>query len=64
MEPHTSSYLSKYFVKLFRYRDDGMTITSLAFTLARCMLECSTNDSLLWNQNAVSSLTSVKAHSK
>ena len=42
MEPHTSSYLSKYFVKLFRlhtrrradYIDDRVTITSLAFTLA------------------------------
>ena len=46
MEPHTSSYLSKYFVKLFRlhtwrradYTDDRVTITSLALTLAWCVL--------------------------
>ena len=51
MEPHTSSYLSKYFVKLFRlqrrrradYIDDGVPITRLAFTLAWFMLEFSSN---------------------
>ena len=39
MEPHTSSYLSKYFVKLFRLH----TQRRLAFTLAWCMLEYSSN---------------------
>ena len=41
MEPHTSSYLSKYFVRLFRlhpqrrtdYTDDGVLITVLVLTL-------------------------------
>ena len=39
-------------------------ITVLVLTLACCVLERSTNKSLLWTQNAVSSLTSVQAHSK
>ena len=41
MEPHTSSHLSKYFVRLFRlhpqrrtdYTDDGVLITVLVLTL-------------------------------
>ena len=41
------------------YIDNHMTITSLVLTLACCMLECSMNKSLLWNQNAVSLLMSV-----
>ena len=43
MEPHTSSYLSKYLVKLFRLHTHGVPITSLVLNLAWCMLECSTS---------------------
>ena len=46
------------------YTDDGVPITDLVLTLAWCMLERSTNKTLLWNKNVVSSLTSVQAHSK
>ena len=42
----------------------ALMITVLVLTLACCMLERSANKSLLWTQNAVSSLTSVQAHSK
>ena len=43
MEPHTSSYLSKYIVKLFRlYRRQR---ADYIYTTA-----CATNKSLLWNQ--------------
>ena len=41
-----------------------LPITVLVLTLACYMLERSANKSLLWTQNAVSSLTSVQAHSK
>ena len=39
-------------------------ITVLVLTQACCVLEHSKSKSLLWTQNAVSSLTSVQAHSK
>ena len=41
-----------------------LVITVLVLTLACCVLEGSANKSILWNQNAVSSLTSVQAHTK
>ena len=42
----------------------ALMITGLVSTLACCVLERSAKKSLLWTQNAVSSLTSVQAQSK
>ena len=42
----------------------ALMITALVLTPACCVLERSANKSLLRTQNAVSSLTSVQAHSK
>ena len=42
----------------------ALMITVLVMTLACCVLDRSAKKSLLWTQNAVSSLTSVQAHSK
>ena len=58
MDPHISSYLSKYFVELFwlhprqhtDYIHDGVMITVLVLTPAWGMLERSMNKSQLWNQ--------------
>ena len=42
----------------------ALMITVFVLFLACCVLERSANESPLWAQNAVSSLTSVQAHSK